>query len=144
MTFHAARPVAALTATLERLGRALLGSLFFLGGINKLLDPERTLSSMQAVGLEPAGPLLAATIALELAGGICVMTLRTGITLRIAAGALALFTVAANLAYHDFWNLEEARASAELSAFFKNVSVIGGLLVVAALAIPPETRETST
>ena len=138
------KPFAArITAPMDRLGRALLGSLFFLGGINKLLDPERTLASMQAVGLEPAAPLLIATIALELTGGVCVMLLRTGVTLRIAACALALFTVAANIAYHDFWHLDGARASTELSAFFKNVSVIGGLLVVAALATPSDAGRTT-
>ncbi|MEL6921898.1 MAG: hypothetical protein AAFO77_12930, partial [Pseudomonadota bacterium] len=45
--------------------------------------------------------------------------------------ALAAFTIATNLVFHDFWNMTGDIAAMELSLFFKNVSIAGALLLVA-------------
>jgi putative oxidoreductase len=111
-------------------GRVLLASLFILAGINKILNYTPTLTMMQAAGLEPAGLLLPLTIALELGGGLLVALGRKGTV--PAAAALALFTLATNLFFHDFWNRAGELAMLQLSLFFKNVAISGALLFVAA------------
>lgn len=124
--------LAALTSPLTILGRIGLASLFLLGGLNKILNYGETLDSMRAVGLGPAELLLPMVIALEIGGGALVAWGRAGATL--AGLALAVFTLATNLFFHDFWTMEGERAALELSLFFKNVSIAGGLLFLAGIA----------
>lgn len=110
-------------------GRILLASLFILGGLNKMMNYADTIAMMRAAGLEPASMLLPPTIALELVGGLLVAT---GRRFAIPATlALALFTIATNVAFHRFWLMDGAESALQLSLFFKNVSIAGGLLFVA-------------
>lgn len=110
-------------------GRLLLASLFVLGGLNKIMNYADTIAMMRTAGLEPASMLLPLTIALELGGGLLVAS---GRRFAIpAALALALFTIATNIVFHRFWLMDGAEAALQLSLFFKNVSIAGGLLFVA-------------
>lgn len=106
-------------------GRIALASLFLLGGLNKILNYAATLVDMEAVGLAPASLLLPLVIGLELIGGALVAFGRRGAAL--SALALAMFTLSTNVLFHDFWNMDGDIAALELSLFFKNVSIAGGL-----------------
>jgi putative oxidoreductase len=119
-----------LPPLLATIGRTVLVSLFLLGGLNKLLNYDATLAIMQRAGLNPAPLLLPAVIALELGGGALVaFGKRFAVP---AALTLALFTIATNLVFHRFWAMSGPVAALELSLFFKNVAIAGGLLFVAA------------
>ncbi len=119
-------------------GRIGLASLFILGGINKLLSYGSTLDNMRNVGLEPAGVLLPLVFALEIGAGSLVAIGRWMAPL--AALGLAGFTLATNLAFHDFWTMEGERAAFELSLFFKNISIAGALIFLAG-ALSKEVSE---
>lgn len=111
-------------------GRVALASLFLLAGLNKVMNYEATLAAMTEAGLAPAGVLLPAVIALEIGGGALVAVGRRFAAL--AALALALFTLATNIVFHDFWTMTGAMRATEQSLFFKNVSIAGGLFFLAA------------
>lgn len=121
---------------LVHVGRWGLCSLFILGGINKLMNPQRSLETMVEVGLPLPSVLIWAVIALELGGGLLVAA---GAHARLAVSAagmaliLAAHTLATNVLFHDFWAQEGLRAELELSLFFKNIAVMGGLLLIAGL-----------
>jgi len=83
---------------------------------------------MVDVGLAPAALLLPATILLELIGGLSVAYGRRPAI--YAAPALFAFTLATNLWFHRFWELEGEIATLELSLFFKNIAIAGALLFV--------------
>jgi putative oxidoreductase len=113
-------------------GRFLLASLFILGAINKIIRYDSTLADMKAVGLEPAAVLLPMTILLEGVGGLIL-----GFGVRgamYAGGALAIFTLATNVYFHRFWELQGEMRALELSLFFKNISITGGLLLAASVS----------
>jgi putative oxidoreductase len=111
-------------------GRCTLASLFILAGINKILGPQAYLATMEGAGL-PAGPLLLpAVIALELAGGLWLAIGRWYAW--APAFALAGFTLATNFVAHEFWTCEGERRMLELSLFFKNIAIMGGLIAVGA------------
>jgi putative oxidoreductase len=111
-------------------GRIGLSSLFILGAINKLLNYGATQTYMSGVGLEPTAILLPLTIALEGIGGLLVAS---GVRLGAYAGvALAIFTLATNAYFHRFWELDGTLAQLQLSLFFKNVAIAGGLIFAAA------------
>jgi putative oxidoreductase len=110
-----------MTSTIQLLGRIMLALIFILAGISKIQDPAGTVGYMQSVGLPAA--LLWPTIALEVIGGICVAI---GFQTRIAAFALAIFSIAAAVIFHR--NFADQM---QMILFLKNIAMAGGLLLLA-------------
>jgi putative oxidoreductase len=110
-----------MTSTIQLLGRIMLALIFILAGISKIQDPAGTTGYMQSVGLPAA--LLWPTIALEMIGGICVAI---GFQTRIAAFALAIFSIAAAVIFHR--NFADQM---QMIMFLKNIGLAGGLLLLA-------------
>lgn len=108
-------------------GRALIGVLFAVSGINKILGFSYVSGWMASSGLPMADLLLAVTIALEVGGGLLLIT---GIQAGLAAAALALFLVPVTAIFHAFWSADAAGFQGQLTHFLKNVAVFGGLLMV--------------
>ncbi len=105
-------------------GRLLLSFMFIFAGFGKLTDIAGTAGWFGSIGL-PMPTVVAVLVGLlELVGGLAVLV---GFQTRIAAAALAVFTVAATLIAHfDFAD------QVQMLFFLKNMSVTGGLLFVAA------------
>lgn len=122
----------------QAIGRFLLAFIFLFSGAGKIMDYQAKLGYMQSKGVFPAMDiaghplvevLLMATIAVEILGGVMLVT---GIGLRFAALALAAFTIVAGALFHDFWTVADAvKYQNELNHFLKNVAIVGGLLIVA-------------
>jgi putative oxidoreductase len=120
------------SSLLIHLGRIVLASLFILGGLNKIMNYDATLAMIRGAGLEPAAVLLPPTILLELGGGLLLAFGRRFAAL--TALALAGFTIATNIVFHRFWVMSGPEAALQLSLFFKNISIAGGLLFVAGIS----------
>ena len=73
------------------------------------------------------GLLLPMTILVELGGGIALIV---GWKARWVALALAAFTLVASLVFHNFWDMQADAVMANTLFFYKNVAVIGGMLMV--------------
>jgi putative oxidoreductase len=108
-------------------GRTLLAVLFVLAGINKLMDPAGAAAMIAGAGLPLPSVAAIATGVFELGAGLVLLAGRRGAAW--AALALALFTLATNL-FHPFWALSGEAAAMQLSMFFKNVAIAGGLFFV--------------
>jgi putative oxidoreductase len=111
-------------------GRALLALLFILSGYQKLTGFSGTADFMASVGMPMAQVLLVGAIAVELGGGLMLLA---GWKARWAAAAIALFTIPATLIFHAFWAGDPAQAQNQFIHFMKNVSIIGGMLMVVAM-----------
>lgn len=103
------------------LGRILLAVIFVMAAIGKIKDQAGTIGYMQSVGLPAI--LLWPTIALELLGGIAIIV---GYKTRLAAYALAAFTIVAAVVFHR--NFADQM---QMIMFLKDVSITGGLLLLA-------------
>jgi putative oxidoreductase len=116
-------------ATIAAAGRLLLAILFLLSGLSKLAAPAATIGYIASAGLP--FPFLGYVIALgvELGGGLLLLT---GFHARIAAAIMAVFTIAAGLAFHN--NFADQN---EMIHFLKNVALAGGLLQVVAFGAGP-------
>ncbi|MDH0303450.1 MULTISPECIES: DoxX family protein [unclassified Pseudomonas] len=110
------------------LARILLMILFVLSGWSKLTGFEGTVGYMTSLGA-PA-PMLAAAIAviMELVVGILLIL---GFYTRPLALLFALFVLGTALLGHPFWNMVEPERSANMTQFLKNLSIVGGLLLLA-------------
>jgi putative oxidoreductase len=106
------------------LGRLLLSAIFIQAGVSKVLNVGATIGYFSSLGLPFPSLTLWVVVALEVIGGLCVVL---GYRIRIAAGLLALFSIAAAIAGHS--NFSD---SLQLQAFMKDLAIAGGLFYVAA------------
>lgn len=115
------------TTKLYPAGRALAGLLFVVSGLNKILAFSYVAGWMNSMGLPAAGLLLAGAIALEVGGGLALIT---GFQARWASLGLALFLVPVTLIFHAFWGAGAAEFQNQLNHFLKNVAILGAMLVI--------------
>ena len=113
---------------LNLIGRLLLVALFLPAGLSKLAGFEGTVGYISSVGLPWPAVAAAAALALEILGSIALLL---GFQTRIVAAVLAVFTLVASLFFHAFWAAASDQAFVQQLLFFKNIGVIGGLLVLA-------------
>lgn len=118
-----------LQSPLALVGRLLLAALFLPAGLSKIGGFEGTVGYIASVGLPM--PQLAAIVAIAVEV-IAPIALILGWGTRWAALALALFTLAASFGFHNFWAMPAEQAMMQQLMFFKNIGVVGGLLVLAA------------
>jgi putative oxidoreductase len=111
-------------------GRVLLAFMFVYAGFGKIGSFEGTAAAIASknLPLPPVATTLA--IAIEVVGGLMLVF---GWKARWAALAMAVFTFFASLFFHNFWSMAEQAARVNQLLFLKNVSIIGGLLLVFAL-----------
>ncbi len=125
---------------LRLLARPMLGSMFVMGGLDALRSPEGKVSTAEDVAqpiAEQVPPLQGADTetlvrlngAVQVAGGTL---LTLGKLPRLASAALAATLVPTTLAGHRFWEIEDEgeRANQQVH-FFKNLSMLGGLILAA-------------
>lgn len=89
-------------------------------------------------GLEPALPVVLATILVQLGGSALLILDRWA---WLAAAALGVFTLFATVVAHDFWNVTDATIRFHaLNTFLEHIGLIGGLFLAATLTVPQKQR----
>lgn len=127
-----------LKTPLVVVGRVLLALMFILAGFSKLGNIEGTAGYIASGGLPMASVLAVVVGLLELVGGLAIAV---GFQARWAALALGLFTIAASLLFHKFWAVPAEQVMVQQLMFMKNLSVAGGLFIVAALGAGPASLD---
>ena len=109
-------------------GRILLALIFLTSGFGKLTGFEGTVGYIASKGLPLPQVGAALALVVELAGSILLIV---GYKARWAALALAVFTLAAGIFFHNYWALSDAaQIAANKINFWKNLSITGGMLMV--------------
>lgn len=126
-------------SVLPLIGRILLGVVFLLSGGSKLGSPEGTQAYIASAGLPL--PVLGYFVAVvvEIGGGLMLLA---GYRARLAAIALAIFTVAAAVFFHHAFGDRN-----QFIHFMKNVAITGGLLQIVAFgagAFSLDSRRAAT
>ena len=107
---------------IEALGRIFFSSLFLIEGVKKFFLQEETIIYMEEYGVPEV--LFFPSLVLEILFPIMLIV---GYKTKISASIMALFTLTVAIIFHsDFQN------HLELIAFFKNVAIAGGFLVIVA------------
>lgn len=121
------------------LARPLLASTFVMGGLDQLTNPEGKVDAAEDVapevaeqvglgGLDPR-TLVQVNGAAQVLGGIA---LGLGKLPRLASTVLAASLVPTTAAGHRFWEEDDPQArTTQQIHFFKNLSMLGGLLMAA-------------
>ncbi len=110
------------------LARILLMILFIVSGWSKLTGFSGTVGYLESLGV-PA-PMLAAAIAVIMEFFVALLIV-VGFYTRPLALLFALFTVGTAVIGHGFWTMAGAEQAANMTQFLKNMSIAGGLLLLA-------------
>lgn len=116
-------------AAVALLGRIFLAAIYVVSGVNKVMDPEATKGYMASKGMPLIPLMFLGAVLLEIGGGLSILL---GIKARFTAALLILFTLATALIFHNFWAVPSAEAQNQMAHFMKNLSIIGGFLMVVA------------
>jgi len=108
-------------------GRILLAWLFIKSGFGKLTGFEATVGYIASKGLPLPQVGAAIAVLVELGAGLL---LAIGFKARWSALVIGIFTIAAAVLFHDYWNADAASKMAQSINFWKNISITGGLLMV--------------
>lgn len=112
------------TSYLPLVARLLLAPIFILSGFGKLAAASGTIAYIASTGAPLPEVGYAIAVAVELGGGVLLLL---GFKTRAVAGAIALFSLAAAVLFHN--NFADQN---QLIHFMKNVAIAGGLLQVVA------------
>ena len=115
-------------SALNLIGRILIVALFLPAGLSKLAGFEGTLGYFASLGIPAPTFALVGTIVIEIVGSIALLV---GYKTRLVAIILAIFTLLAAVTGHPFWAAPADAAFIAQLLFFKNIAVMGGLLVLA-------------
>jgi uncharacterized membrane protein YphA (DoxX/SURF4 family) len=138
---------------LVTLGRILFAILFVYAGADKLFDipaATQTIASKvipslpamltpyttqlaTAAGMPIEQVLAILSGVLEVLGGLAIAL---NIGSRLFAILLVFFIAAVTYYFHDFWNMAGAEKTTNIYAALKNLSLIGGLLIIAGYPSP--------
>jgi putative oxidoreductase len=132
--------------TPQRLARPMLASMFVAGGLDAIRNSESKVKAADAVVQPlsrvvpwlPDDPELLVKVngAVQVGAGVL---LATGKFKRLASLALIGSIIPTTYAGHRFWEeAEDARRAQQRVHFFKNLGLLGGLILQA--AEPPSTR----
>jgi uncharacterized membrane protein YphA (DoxX/SURF4 family) len=126
---------------LRRVARPLLAGIFVSGGLDTLLNPGPKIAqatpllekAAEAAPIDhppPPSTLVQLDAAVKVAAG---SLLASGYLPRLASAALAAGLVPTTLAAHSFWQeQDDERRAAQRVHFFKNLGLLGGLLLASA------------
>jgi putative oxidoreductase len=129
-TTYDVRAAAGVNDALLAFARVFIAIIFISSGLEKFIGLAETTAEIASKNLPMPHILAIATAALELGGGILIVI---GWQTRLFALALAVFTALAAYFFHDFWHYPPgADYTNNMIHFLKNVSIIGGFLMLAA------------
>lgn len=109
------------------LARILLASLFIVAGYGKSLNLAGTTGYMGNLGLPAPEAMAYIAIVVELAGGAAILL---GVYTRPVALFLAIYTFVTALAGHHFWTMTGPAHAANVTQFYKNLSITGGFVAL--------------
>jgi len=127
---NAATSAGAYSSSLLLAARLLLAAVFIVIGWGHLTNYAGAVAYFTKWSFPmPEGAAVLA-ILFELVGGILLVI---GWKARWAALALALYTFVALAVAHRYWTYDAAQAFNQLSHFYKNLAIVGGMLALAAV-----------
>jgi putative oxidoreductase len=131
------------------LGRILIPLLFLVEGIRKLINvdriakmladnnvpiPDQIAPYLTVMGLSKYQTLGYLVAAIEI---ICGLMIMAGLAARWGALILVVFTAATIFFVHHFWDMPGDAFYANMTEALKNLSILGGLLLVVAVGSGP-------
>ncbi len=113
--------------SLNLLGRLLIAALFLPAGLSKLANYAGTVGYFTSLGLPVPELTVVLTIVVEVCGSLALII---GYRVQFVSLILAAFTLVASIVGHAYWAAPADQVFVAQLLFFKNIAVIGGLLML--------------
>ena len=107
--------------------RLFLATLFLIFGWRKLRDYPGTVSQMVQDGAPM--PVLATAVAIFMELPVA-FAVAVGAFTRLSAVLMVVYTLGTSLIEHHYWTTTGANQLASMEGFYKNLSIMGGLLLL--------------
>jgi putative oxidoreductase len=120
-------PSTSTQTTFTLVGRTLLALLFIPAGWAKIAGFSGVVGYIASKGVPLPEVAAAIAIAAELGLGLLLLF---GLKARWAALGLAVFVAVITPIFHNFWAAPAAQQMMQQQSFYKNIAVLGGLLVL--------------
>ncbi|HVI49052.1 MAG TPA: DoxX family protein [Chitinophaga sp.] len=118
---------------LPLLGRILFAFIFIMSGLTHAGGAGKEYAV--AAGVPAAGFMVPLAGIISLVGGLSILL---GFKAKIGAWLIVIFLIPVTIALHNFWDVKDAMAAQMLMAMFmKNVSILGGALLIAYFGAGP-------
>ncbi len=111
-----------MQALIQLFARFLIAFIFLMNGLGKVMNPSGTQQYMAQYGMPLTFLFLIGAIAVELLGGLSVLT---GYKVKWGAFVLFLFLIPTTLIFHA-----EFSDQTQVIMFMKNLAIMGGLLLL--------------
>jgi putative oxidoreductase len=112
---------------IRRVARPLLASVFLTGGLSSLRQPGPRVEMVRSAGLSSPEKLVRVNALADVAAGFALATNRLP---RLSALVLAGSIIPTTVVGHPFWSEKDKTVRKQQQThFFKNLSVLGGLLI---------------
>lgn len=111
------------------LGRVVLGGLFLISGVEKLMGLDQFAASLVKAGIpEGIAPVLAPIAAgAETVGALCIML---GLATSWASLLMIVFTIVAGFVAHRFWEFDGEMRMLQQNHFIKNIMIVAGFCLL--------------
>ncbi len=119
---------AARDGFLPLVARLLMSVEFLNATLGKIFDWSGQAAYMASRRLPMIAPLLGAALVIEAVGSICLIT---GFKAREAAATMFVYLAIVRVTLHNYWAMSGAAAGGNQTAFFKNLGMMSGLLMIA-------------
>ena len=123
-----------MTDTIQLLARALISTVFIVFGYQQFTNiagytanPNIVKFSAMTAGILAPVVIAYLVAAIDLIGGLCVLV---GFKTRWASIVLIIFVILTLFVAHNFWVMEGAPRVGNQVNFYKNLAIIGGLLLL--------------
>jgi putative oxidoreductase len=110
------------------IARVLLMALFLISGWSKLTDFQGTAGYLASIGTPVPSVAAAIAVLMEV---VVAIALLVGIFVRPLALLMALFVLGTGLLGHAFWGMEGTDQASNMTQFYKNLAIMGGLVLLA-------------
>ena len=119
------------SGALPLLARIAICLIFIQAVLGKIFGWSGQAAYMARHGISHIPPLLAAALAIELIGVVCLLL---GYQVRLAALVMAVYLCIVSVMLHNFWaaGLSEMASGINQTEFLKNMGIVGGLLMIVA------------
>jgi putative oxidoreductase len=107
--------------------RILLAWVFLDSGVAKLLHWQDGIAEVAGLGLGNPQLMLILTVVTQIVGGLAVVF---GFGTRLAALALAGFTLVATVLAHHYWDLGGAVQIRQKITFLEHMAIVGGFVLL--------------
>ena len=118
-------------------GRFLFALIFLMAGVNNF--NKQSIGYAASQGVPMASILVPLSGALAIVGGLSILL---GYRAKLGAWLIGLFLIPVTLMMHKFWTVTDpAMAQIQMIMFMKNVSMLGGALLISQFGAGPFSLE---